>query len=313
LALPLLAGSYFIVNPLKARSMPLTHQQEAPLPSRQDLKEFEGYYLADFDRDTYIQIKAKGNQLILKQLWDNKEVVFNQQSPLEFLDVDKGFPLKFSKNDKGEVVQVLAFNKDHWNKVKNYSPPKFVHLQPGELKSFEGYYQMEAHGGNMNYIQIESIPEALILRQGWDGREILFSPKSATEFSDQYGAFPLEFTKDNNGNVTQLMAFHRDVWKKMQDPSTAVIKKQVELEPSQLKAVEGEYQVQGGNKISIKAEREGILIKQLWNNEAFHLVPSSATEFFSKEKGMPIAFKTDKDGMATELIAFGKATWTKVK
>ena len=310
LALPILAGSYFIVNPLKARSMPVTHQQEALLPSRQDLKEFEGYYLADFDRDTYIQIKASGNQLILKQLWDEKEITFNQQSPLEFLNEDKSFPLKFSKNDKGAVVQVLAFNKDHWNKVNNYTVPKYIHLQPEELKRFEGSYQME-HDGTMDYIQIEATSDGMKLRQGWDGREILFNAISATEFRGTNGSFPLEFTKDNNGNVTQVLAFHHDVWKKMQDPSAAVVKKHVSLTSAQLKAVEGVYQM-GDKKISITADREGIVLKQLWDNEAFHLVPSSATEFFSRERAMPVSFKMDK-GVATELFTMNNGHWIKIK
>jgi len=313
LVLPLLAGCYFIVNPLKVRSMPLTDHHKTGLPTRQDLKEFEGYYLADFDKDTYLQIRATGNQLILKQLWDNKEVVFNQQSALEFLDVNKGFPLKFFKNDQGAVVQLLAFNKDHWNKVKSYSPPKYIHLQPGELKSFEGCYQIADENGKLDYIQIEPTPDGLVLRQGWDGKEIMFNPTSATEFYGQNGMFPLQFTKDGNGNVKQVLAFHRDLWKKMQDPSTAVIKREVKLQPAQLKALEGEYQMLGGNKISIKAEKEGIALKQLWDNETFHLVPASAMEFFSKKNGMPLVFTLDNNGVATEMLAFGKDRWTKIK
>jgi uncharacterized protein YjhX (UPF0386 family) len=319
LALPLLAGAYFIVNPLKARSTPLTSPQEAPLPPRQDLKAFEGFYQADFNRDSYIQIRATGDQLILKQLWDEEEIVFKQQSSLDFSNQDKKFPLKFTKNDQGEVVQVLAFNRDHWNKVTNYAPPKYIHLQPEELKPFEGYYQNKRDDGKMMYLQIESSPEGLLLRQGWDGREIKFSPKSAIEFLGQNGSFPLEFTKDNNGNVTQVLAFHRDLWKKMQDPSAAVIKREVKLEPAQLKAMEGKYQMQDGNKISIKAESEGIILKQLWDNKEIHLVPSSTTDFFSKEEflskgaGMHLVFKTDKNGVATEFIAFERDRWTKIK
>jgi len=312
LALPLLAGSYFIVNPLKARAMPLSNHQEAELPDRQDLKAFEGYYQFELNKNSYIQIRVKGNQLILKQMWDDKEIVFNQQSALEFLDVSKGFPLKFSKNDQGSVIQLVAFNKDHWNKVKTYKEPKYIHLQPGELKSFEGCYQMERPDGTRNYIQIESIPDALILRQGWDGQEVLFSPTSATAFFGRHGTFPLEFTKDNNGNVTQMLAFHQDLWKKMQDPSTAIIKKQIKVGPAQLEALEGEYQMQDGKKISIKAESEGIVLKQLWDNEAIHLVPSSSTEFFSKERGMPLVFKTDKNGAATEFIVGERDHWTKI-
>jgi hypothetical protein len=312
LALPLLAGAYFIVNPLKARSTPLISAQPAALPARQDLKAFEGYYQSDINKDSYIQIRAKGNQLILKQMWDDKEIVFNQQSALEFLDVGKGFPLKFSKNDQGSVIQLVAFNKDHWNKVKTYTEPKYIHLQPGELKSFEGYYQMERPDGTMNYIQIESIPDALILRQGWDGQEVLFSPTSATAFSGRHGTFALEFTKDNNGNVTQMLAFHRDLWKKMQDPSAAIIKREIKLEPAQLKAMEGEYQMQDGKKISIRSEREGLVLKQLWNDEVIHLVPFSSTGFFSKERSMPLVFKTDKNGAATEFIVGERDRWTKI-
>lgn len=313
LVLPLLAGSYFIVNPLKARSTPLISPQQAPLPARQDLKVFEGYYQSEVNKDSHIQIRASGDQLILKQLWDEREVVFNQQSPLEFSNLDKKFPLKFFKNDQGAVVQVLAFNRDHWNKVTNYAPPKYIHLQPEALKPFEGYYQNKRDDGKMMYLQIESITDGLLLRQGWDGREIKFSPKSSTEFLGRNGTFSLAFTKDDNGNVTQMLALHRDLWKKMQDPSAAVIKKEIKLEPAQLKALEGEYQMQDGNKISIKAESEGLVLKQLWDNEAIYLVPFSSTGFFSKERGMALVFKTDKNGVPTEFKVGERDRWTKIK
>jgi uncharacterized protein YjhX (UPF0386 family) len=312
LALPLLAGTYFIVNPLKARAMPLSNHQEAELPGRQDLKAFEGYYQFELNKDSYIQIRATGDQLILKQLWDDQEIVFKQQSSLEFSNQNKNFPLKFFKNDQGAVVQVLAFNRDHWNKVTNYAPPKYIHLQPEALKPFEGYYQMKRDDGKMMYLQIEPIPDGLILHQGWDGREIKFRPKSATEFLGRNGTFHLEFTKDDNGNVTQVLALHRDLWKKMQDPSAAVIKREVKLEPAQLKALEGEYQMQDGKKISIKAESEGLVLKQLWDNEAIHLVPSSSTEFFSKERSIPLVFKTDNNGAATEFIVGERDRWMKI-
>ncbi|OQP44859.1 hypothetical protein A4H97_10905 [Niastella yeongjuensis] len=313
LVLPLLAGSYFIVNPLKARSTPLISHQEAPLPARQELKAFEGYYQSDFNKDSHIQIRASGDQLILKQQWDEREIVFNQQSALEFSTPDKKFPLKFFKNDQGAVVQVLAFNRDHWNKVTNYAPPKYIHLQPEALKLFEGYYQNKRDDGKMMYLQIESIPDGLLFREGWDGREIKFSPKSATEFLGRNGTFSLEFTKDDNGNVTQMLAFHRDLWKKLQDPSAAVIKREIKLEPAQLKALEGEYQMQDGNKIGIKAESEGLVLKQLWDNEVIYLVPFSSTGFFSKERSMALVFKTEKNGVATEFMVDEKDRWTKIK
>jgi hypothetical protein len=313
LALPLLAGAYFIVNPLKAKSMPLMSLKADQLPARQDLRAFEGYYQAEDNKDVFIQIRAEGDHLILRQLWDNEEIILQQQSALEFSGRDGKFPLKFSKNDKGEVVQVLVLNKDRWNKVKKYTPPTYIHLQHEQLKIFEGYYQMQGDDGKMDYIQIESAPDGLILRQGWDGKEIQFQPTSAMKFLGQNGTFPLEFTKDDKGNVTQVVAFHHDVWKKMQDPSGAVIKKQVMVEPGQLKRLEGEYQFQNGNKIRISAGREGIVLKQLWNNKEFLLVPSSSTEFFSKERSLPLVFTLDKSGVVTELLASDRDRWVKVK
>lgn len=313
LVLPLLTGCYFMVNPLKARSMPSTGHLGTGLPPRQDLKAFEGYYLADFDKETYVQIRATGNQLIWKQLWNDREIVFNQQSALEFLNVDKDFPLKFLKNDQGSVVQLLAHNRDHWNKVKGYAPPKYIHLQPEALKSFEGYYQNKRDDGKMMYLQIEPIADGLKLREGWTGREVMFRPTTPTDFFAQQWRFPLQFTKDDNGNVTQVLAFHRDLWKKMQDPSTAVMKKEVKLQPAQLKALEGKYQIISGDKLTITAEKEGIVLTQLWDNVSVHLVPSSATEFFSKENGMPLVFTLDNNGVATEVLAYEKDRWTKIK
>jgi len=35
-----------------------------------------------------------------------------------FLNEQAGFPLKFTKDDNGNVIKVLAFNRDMWDKVK---------------------------------------------------------------------------------------------------------------------------------------------------------------------------------------------------
>src|SRR4051794_22341176 len=62
----------------------------------QPLKKFEGYYRFISDTATYLQITAKGNNLILHQLWDGKEIVFDHKSELEFLNKEQLFPLRFS-------------------------------------------------------------------------------------------------------------------------------------------------------------------------------------------------------------------------
>jgi len=82
------------------------------------LKAFEGKYQFEEKKDTFLQITATADGLLLKQLWDNKEINFISIGDLAFLNKQMGFPLKFTKDQDGKVVKVLAFNRDTWDKVK---------------------------------------------------------------------------------------------------------------------------------------------------------------------------------------------------
>ncbi len=82
------------------------------------LKAFEGKYQFEEKKDAFLQIKATASGLMLKQLWDNKEINFIAISDLNFLNKEMGFPLKFTKDQAGNVTKVLAFNRDTWDKVK---------------------------------------------------------------------------------------------------------------------------------------------------------------------------------------------------
>jgi len=53
-------------------------------PDQNKLKSFEGFYQFQDNKDAFLQIKAKGDSLVLKQLWDGREFAFAQTSPLEF-------------------------------------------------------------------------------------------------------------------------------------------------------------------------------------------------------------------------------------
>lgn len=88
------------------------------------LKALEGYYELEGNKELHLQFTATKNQLILKQLWDGREVTFDPESELEFFCQQFPFPLKFSKDPAGQVTQVLAFDRDTWKKLDNYTPPK---------------------------------------------------------------------------------------------------------------------------------------------------------------------------------------------
>ena len=187
------------------------HSQQPPL------KKFEGYYQFTKDTTTYLQITSQGNNLILHQLWDGKDISFERQSDLEFFNGENSFPLKFSSDQTGTITQVLAFDRDLWNKVKNYKPVinKEINLSPDQLKRFEGQYTFQFEKGEDSYIQITAATDHIVLKQLWDGKEIKFVPKSNVEFFCKEQSFPLKFIRDNNGNVIQVLAFNKDLWQRV--------------------------------------------------------------------------------------------------
>ena len=181
---------------------------------QQSVKEFEGYYQFTNDTGRYLQITAQGKNLILHQLWDGREISFERKSDLEFFNTKSSFPLKFSQDQNGTITQVLAFDRDLWNKVKNYTPAKEIYLTPEQLKPFEGKYTFQFQKGEDSYIQITAATDHITLKQLWDGKEISFVPKSNTEFFCKEHSFPLKFSKDDKGNIIQVLAFNKDLWQK---------------------------------------------------------------------------------------------------
>lgn len=82
------------------------------------LKAFAGKYKFEEKDDAYLQITATATGLTLKQLWDGREINFVAIGDNDFLNKQAAFPLKFSRDASGNVIKVLAFNRDMWDKVK---------------------------------------------------------------------------------------------------------------------------------------------------------------------------------------------------
>jgi len=184
---------------------------------QESLKKFEGYYQFTNDTTNYLQITSQGNNLILHQLWDGKEITFERKSELEFYNQEYSFPLKFVSDQNGVITQVTAFDRDLWNIVKNYKPiiNTEIHLSPDQLKLFEGKYTFQFEKGEDSYIQITAAADHITLKQLWDGKEINFVPGSNVEFFCKEQPFPLKFIKDNKGNVIQVLAFNKDLWQRV--------------------------------------------------------------------------------------------------
>jgi|GEM_PF-466682 len=85
--------------------------------STEQFKQLEGTYISKGDNNFTINIRASNNGVILKQLWDDKEIEFTPRSETFFLNQDRTFPLTFSLNNK-EAVQVTCFENEVWIKEK---------------------------------------------------------------------------------------------------------------------------------------------------------------------------------------------------
>lgn len=184
--------------------------------SPQGLKAFEGYYKMD---DSYIHVSAATNGLVLEQMWDNRKISFSPRTGLEFINDDQNFPLKFTKAADGTISQVLAFDRDLWIRAKEYKPLviKEVQLKASELKALEGKYTMQTDRADEAFLLIRATDKGIILKQGWDNQEISFVATSDVDFYCKERQFPLTFTRDKDGNATQVLAFKRDLWKKVKE------------------------------------------------------------------------------------------------
>jgi len=208
---------YFMMRPVAVKANAVAPRQMTDTTiSPQDLKSFEGYYKMD---DAYLHITASTTGLVLEQMWDNRKISFSPQTGLEFRNDDGNFPLKFTKASDGTITQVLAFDRDLWIKTKDYQPLviKEVQLKASELKALEGKYTMQTDQGEQAFIQIRATDKGVILKQGWDNQEVPFVAASDVDFYCKEHQFPLKFTKDKDGNATQVLAFKRDLWKKVKE------------------------------------------------------------------------------------------------
>ena len=183
----------------------------------EELKTFEGYYQFEQNPEMYLQFSVKENGLIAQEVWSGKQFFILPKSSLEFYSQKEIYPAKFTKDNKGMITQVLVFNRDVWKKVKDYKPRTVAKLSPQKLKAFEGKYTFEFEPGKAEYLQITAKEDHLILKEMWSGNEIKFKPSSDLEFFNEARGFPLKFTKDNTGAITQVLAFNRDLWTRVKE------------------------------------------------------------------------------------------------
>jgi hypothetical protein len=215
LILPFMLLTYAANNPANARPIQRKLVVSDPTP----LTAFEGIYQSKENEFSYFKVTAGADNLVAKSIDGNRVFILTRKSEFTFEtkdeDGDEIIPVVFSKGDSGEITQVLIAGKQLFVKVKDFVPVKEVTLTADQLKAFEGKYQFEEKKDA--FLQITATANGLTLKQLWDNKEINFIAISDLNFLNKEMGFPLKFTKDQAGNVTNVLAFNRDTWDKVKE------------------------------------------------------------------------------------------------
>ena len=80
------------------------------------LRSYEGKYQAKNDSDNTIQLIARGNQLLIKQLWDGKTIEVTPLSDLYFYNKAQSYSLQFFRDGDGKVRQAWLYGTTEFDR-----------------------------------------------------------------------------------------------------------------------------------------------------------------------------------------------------
>jgi hypothetical protein len=89
-----------------------------PTLTEADLKLYEGKYQSTDDPDNVVQITVRHNQLVLKQLWDKKEIELDPMASNYFYNDAQSFPLQILRGKNGSVNQIIILGMDKFDRLK---------------------------------------------------------------------------------------------------------------------------------------------------------------------------------------------------
>lgn len=272
-----------------------------PQLSKEQLKPFEGYYRSSKVKDLVVQITIKNDTLMALPLWADRvfhllpkqELVFQTAESVERGPMD----LVFFRDPAGAIAAVDIGNSGvKWNLEKDYKPivKKVMAHNPEQLRPYVGVYRLKGEGER--FLQFYVKDNDLILKQVWDGTELPFHPENPEDFfTDKIAMFTLKFTKDQQGNVSQVLAFGRDVWLKAEQP---------DVSEASLDAAGGKFQSKDDpdNQVTIAVKDKHLVVKQLWDNKEITLQALTSDYFYNDALSYKLQLHKDGNGKINEVV-----------
>ncbi|AEV99581.1 hypothetical protein A4D02_27465 [Niastella koreensis] len=302
----LLGSCFFFADRVKAQE----NQKARASLSEQEWKAVTGIFQSPQNNDMNVRFTARDNMLIAKLLWNGNELHLLPESPLEFSSNQEGnqesVHITFIKDSSGAVNEVKVADNGVWKRNNNYTPltKKEIELSPDQLKQFEGLYQFQ--GDATRFIEFSLQGGQLVLKQSWDGEQRFFVPESAMDFFvKDFPLFTLNFSKDKDGNINQVIAFKKDVWVKSKKHSLSV---------NELKSYEGKFRSNDDpdNIVQLTVVKDHLVIKQLWDKTERVLQPKTDCYFISEGEFYPVVIHKNKDAVVNEITVLGTSVFSRI-
>ena len=296
----------FATNNVKAQASP---KAKVTL-SEQEWKAVTGIFQSAQNSDMNVQFSVSNNMLVAKLLWNNNELHLSPETPLVFSSNQEGnqepVRITFIKDSSGAINAVNVANNGVWKRNNNYKPleRKEIQLPVDQLKQFEGLYKIQ--GGENKFLQFSVKEGHLLLTQQWDGREQVFAAQSEMDFfAKGFPLFTLNFSKDKEGHVSQVIAFKTDVWIKQKEPALSL---------NQLKLYEGKFRSKDDpdNMVQLTVMNNHLVLIQLWDKKQIVLTPRAEEFFYSQAEFYPVVIVKNKDGIADQITILGTDDFTRV-
>jgi hypothetical protein len=266
--------------------------------------ELEGYFQNPRNKEMTVRFTATDSLLLAKALWNNADIHLVPDTGLAFIskEQDDGNPIRirFLRDASGKVNQVMVAGNDVWTRVIDYKAvvkQEMAHT-PDQLQRFVGLYQ--GKDDTTNFIRLGVDSNTLTIHQMWDGNVVdNFAPESAMNFfKKERPVITLIFSADQKGEITQFIAFGRDVWIKRNNP---------EIIPVRFKSYEGIYRskTDPDNELQLIASGSSIIVRQLWDKKEIRVEPLTNSYFYNEQKAFPLHIITDGQGQVKSILIVG--------
>ena len=323
----ILASSFFLgsfTSKNKDRYMEQYSKLASQHPNEESLNQFAGYYVSDVivpGEDHFLKMFIEDGHLSAMELWSGLIFKLNQEAEMKFNGQVRSYPIVFSKNKEGEILQANIYGDDIWKRIDNYKLPvkKEKVIAPARLQELKGYYASDTNSFAIIKVTVQA--NRLTLQPLWKENSKSYFAKSENEFlhveKDCYGK--ISFTDgptDGSIRLTEGNLAHFTKIKNYQPQAP------INLNATQLKKFEGRYTIHWEGErfedtIRFKATEAGLVFTKLYRpkQKGDILLAMSGNKFISSQNPFSMEFIEDNNGLVTNCtfrFPHEKNTWKKI-